>query len=898
MDKLNRILKGRGDNHILPFLWIHGEEAEALRAEIRRIYDSGIRALCVEARPHRDFNGPKWFEDLGVILETCKELGMEMWLLDDSHFPTGFANGEVKKHHPELQKKYLCLKTFDFVGPIRGSGAILSYVFKSPSDRVLGIFLQKRTGFEEIDVSHSIDVTDRLRWLDDFNTGLPCQDVMGNPMPGVQGQTARVDFDLPEGEWSLNVLTVSFKGGEKETEGYLNPIDPAATQILLDTVYQPVYDHFREDFGKTFRGFFSDEPRFGNIHGAENASVGRNSAMVLPWREDLPELLARELTGTALEGLDAAALRPYLPLLFIGSTEEAHILRYAYMDLVSRLYSENFDGVLAKWCHDHGVERIGHVIEDNMAVARLGYGPGHYFRSMRHADMAGIDVVIHQLTPGFEGGMFKGFHSPGWDGEYFTHVLGKLGGSFAHLDPKKKGRCMCELFGAYGWAEGNRLGKWLADYMLVRGVNQLVPHAFNPKAFPDGDCPPHFYAQGYNPQYPEFKLLMDYCNRLCGLLSGGTARMNTAVLFHAEAEWSGDYMSVQKPAAALARKLIDFDIVPADFLYDAVCRDGTLPSAAQSADAIFQIHTAYFKALVVPYAQALPEKLLRKLLSLAQAGVKLCFTEALPERSSEGIDVEVLLRELSRQATVLPLERLAQALIDDGIPELRPDGDCPFLRSYHYSQEDKELYFFVNEHPGSRVRTRITGAAAGFACVYDPFENRLLSEPDPFALDLPPYGSKLVVVSREALTETAKAPVERIPMKDLHKCTVQTASVQDRCQVWSEPIKLDEPVYLSSLPGYETFSGRVRYKFRFYAYGEACTLRLEGVREAASVTLNRKKIGVRICPDYAFELQLREGWNTLTVELNSTLGRAMNDYMSQYLPVEPVGLSGAWLELS
>lgn len=56
---------------------------------------------------------------------------------------------------------------------------------------------------------------------------------------------------------------------------------------------------------------------------------------------------------------------------------------------------------------------------------------------------------------------------------------------------------MCELFGAYGWSEGNRLCKWLADYMLVRGVNHFVPHAFDAAPFPDADCPPHFYAHGH-----------------------------------------------------------------------------------------------------------------------------------------------------------------------------------------------------------------------------------------------------------------------------------------------------------------------------------------------------------------------------------------------------------------
>ena len=28
-----------------------------------KIYEYGIRSLCVEARPHGDFNGPGWFRD-------------------------------------------------------------------------------------------------------------------------------------------------------------------------------------------------------------------------------------------------------------------------------------------------------------------------------------------------------------------------------------------------------------------------------------------------------------------------------------------------------------------------------------------------------------------------------------------------------------------------------------------------------------------------------------------------------------------------------------------------------------------------------------------------------------------------------------------------------------------
>ena len=101
--------------------------------------------------------------------------------------------------------------------------------------------------------------------------------------------------------------------------------------------------------------------------------------------------------------------------------------------------------------------------------------------------MAGVDIVINQLVPGMD----RGLHSYGrgvWDLEFYNYVLPKLGSSAAHLDPKKQGRCMAEVFGAFGWHEGLREMKWIADYFLVRGVNWFVPHAFSMAAFPDWDC--------------------------------------------------------------------------------------------------------------------------------------------------------------------------------------------------------------------------------------------------------------------------------------------------------------------------------------------------------------------------------------------------------------------------
>src|SRR5699024_11653523 len=109
----------------------------------------------------------------------------------------------------------------------------------------------------------------------------------------------------------------------------------------------------------------------------------------------------------------------------------------------------------------------------------------------RGQHMAGIDVVLNQLLPEKDYGI----------GSFYHYALAQLAASAAHQNERMAGRAMCELFGAFGWSEGLTLMKWMADHMLVNGINWFVPHAFTEKAFPDPDCPPHFYAHGMNPQY-------------------------------------------------------------------------------------------------------------------------------------------------------------------------------------------------------------------------------------------------------------------------------------------------------------------------------------------------------------------------------------------------------------
>ena len=230
-----------------------------------------------------------------------------------------------------------------------------------------------------------------------------------------------------------------------------------------------------------------------------------------------------------------------LARLWYDFEDNSHIkARECFMNIISKRASDAFGKRIGDWCQSHGVMYIGHVIEDNGAHRSTGYGLGHFFRSVEGQHMSGVDIVLHQLMPGLTEVSSAGSTSyREMDNKLYHYVLGKLASSSAHIDPKKQGRAMCELFGAFGWAEDTGFMKYLIDHFMLRGINYYVPHAFSPKK-DDTDCPPNFYNTGKNPQFKYFGMLMDYINRMCALTDGATHIPTAAVIYDAEASWSID----------------------------------------------------------------------------------------------------------------------------------------------------------------------------------------------------------------------------------------------------------------------------------------------------------------------------------------------------------------------
>ncbi len=879
--RLRDVLEGKGENYILPFFWQHGDSRERLEEGMDKIFACGIRAVCVESRPHPDFVGEGWWRDMDIIMEKAKELGMRVWVLDDAHFPSGYCNGRIGSDSL-YRKKYLTRYSVDVIGPMQDTSFLVKL---EENEHFVGAVAAKRDRNNKQFMGDVLDISDRRRG--DF-----------------------LEWDVPEGFWCVTIIKITDKGTGRP--GYINSIDRDSVRFFLDTVYEPHYERYKEEFGKTFAGFFSDEPEIGNTCGeyGHNACIGQPT-MNLPWSDHLEGML-RERWGDEF-CINLMALWQTLDTVDGGKNKTGE-LRAEFMDYVTQLYGANFCGQIGEWCRVHGVEYIGHVIEDGGSHARLGLGTGHYFRALWGQDMAGIDVVLQQIRPQLDDTAFyriggKEFYY----GEFYHYGLAKMGTSLGHIDPKKKGRTICEIFGAYGWTEGVKFMKWLTDHMLVRGVNYYVPHAFTMKDFPDPDCPPHFYARGMNPQYPYFQKLMQYLNRVCHLISGGVHRSCVAVLYTAELEWMDrTVMQFESVGRILAQNQVDYEVLPVDILVALCPNGGKLPFGAPVYDEDAYVGREEASALILPECKCIPRKLATWCQQTIKNGFPIVSIHSLPKILEENGDLN---EWEAYQPDVVELDALGSRM--NTAAEIHLSSFEPYLRYYHYVHKDGEYYLFFNESVTETVDTTVLLPVDSGTCIieYDAWQNCLKSvdligevsgETDREAhtgrgigLSLSPYEMKIICVgsgmarSNEA-DKTIFKEEKHISLDRPWKLSLKKAG-EDRFIYERDLFLLKNITSSGFLPD---FSGTMKYETTVDLSWNADTLMgildLGRVYETAEVWVNGLCVGCRITPPYRFEIGnvWKKGKNTITVVVTNTLVHQQKDPMSVTMPVEPSGLLG------
>ena len=505
-----------------------------------------------------------------------------------------------------------------------------------------------------------------------------------------------------------------------------------------------------------------------------------------------------------------------LPCLFYDGLESYRDLRLNYMDAVSRLVRDNYNGQVYAFCREKGIRYFGHVLEDEGVHTRLGCGAAHYFRQQCYQDESGIDVIAGQVLPGRDQAI-SWYGVPNADGEFYHYGLAKLASSEAHINPLKHGECIAECYAMYG-QQGFRDRKFLMDHLFVNGVNRLL-------------YMPEFFAGESDRCYAK---LTNYADRMCALLRSSKPVIQTAILYHAEAEWrEGEQaQKFQRPAAVLARNQISYDIIPADVFTEPERYRVDLSSG-------LSVNGNRYEALIIPGCSAIPDAV-KHFVDITS--LPIFFSSRAPE---------------GYEAT--PLERLADAVRTCLEPNLSIEGEHrEWLRVSRLEQDGRRLYLLHNEAPNDDINLIVTVPGAKHLTIQDPMETLLL-EPDQ---ELTDAGVRACFTLRRyelaiLCVDEAESGVHMI--RQAHQNALQAEYPDD----------------------YKQFDwyGTIRYETTLSVNGQAPSfLDLGNVSDVAEVFVNDQSVGMRLASPYLFDLRgtLKSGVNRITVKVTASAGNRKN----------------------
>lgn len=534
-----------------PLFWMHGDETPAqLTGELAKVVEGGNGIFTTEPRPHKDWLGEGWYRDLGICLDFARSNNLHTIIYDDWWWPSQMMGGRVP---PEYGSKRLEAESTPVEGP---------KTFSAPgyASNLVAVVAGRVAEGEAIDPASLVDLTASVR-------------------DGV------LTWSAPAGSWRVMKFTWRFNGTRGGQQKYISVdgADEACTDWFIRTVYQPHYDRFKADFGKTIVGYFYDEPETQGDWGSAMRKVA------------------------AERKLDLAPLLVGYKFKLAGDAQTAAF--YGYLDLFADAWGRTMYGGMSRWCREHGVYSMGHFMEHNGCFYDRNMSGGNLMQLQRYSDMGGIDLVCDQLYPGERK-----------DGLY---QMPKIASSISHTCGKADDIAFCEIYGGYGQKVTYPQMKWLADWHHVRGVNYLIPHSFNPRAPFDRDYPPYFYNGGFEPRWPLYRVWADYTSRLATMLTGGRHVAPVAFLQIGQSLHVGKAVRPEAFTTSLQDALFDCDWL----LYDVWEND------AKIAGREIRLQKESYRVLVLPCAEVIPYPTLLKAKQFFDAGGVVVAYGMLPSKS-------------------------------------------------------------------------------------------------------------------------------------------------------------------------------------------------------------------------------------------------------------------------
>ena len=651
-----------------------------------------------------EYLGKEWFELINACADECEQLGLEAWLYDEDRWPSGTAGG-MATEDPAYRMKALQLTLVEpaqFVWP--------------EAQKVAGAFLA------DINELHL-----KCYWMLEYGAAISA------------GQAGMVLLFTVE-----NTIEHSFYNGAT----YLDTLNRKATEHFLESTHEKYRERCGERLGKSIKGIFTDEPHHGLVfcHTDECRTAGWNPDWSVPYTAALFERFEQ------LWGYD---LRPRLPELFlkpIGKTVSQ--VKWHYMELLQRLFLENWAQPCQEWCHKNHMILTGHVLHEDSLVAQA-VPCGSLMRYYEYLDYPGVDLLCNN-------------NRSYWVAKQLQSAARQLG----------KKWLLSELYGCTGWqfdfASHKETGFWQALFGINLRCHHLSWVTMAGEAKRDYPASISFQS-GW---YPEYKTVEDYFSRLHVVLQQGEPVCDVLIVNPVESVWAQIYpgwaqwLGAKDPGLrALEQKYEDvfhwLAGAQVDFDYgdeDHIRRLGAVETVA--GEPVLRLGQCRYRVVVVGAMATMRSSTLALLEEFQEAGGKVIFigeapahVDALPSDKPTALAAKAVQVAHSSPAVIAAVKGASRTPVAIACEtssifcQVRRDGEHLYIVAINTSREEGCKGVRFSARTAGSVQEWDCDGGARFAQPASVEDGALVWE-----VDFPPLGTRVFVVSPESSQGLAPRP--------------------------------------------------------------------------------------------------------------------------------------------
>ena len=325
----------------MPFWHINGElTTEGIRQQMKDAKElggfSGISVLPLapkkNGRPGTTpkFLSPDYLKRFQDVLDTAKDLDMEVILYDDNDFPSGMAGGKIGELFPQHTMKRLDKVEKTLKGPAK-------FTEKMPDGKILSAVAMNEQTLKRIELSQYIN-KDTITW------------------------------EVPKGTWKIMYFPM-VKDSHHKAFPVVDYLDTTAVREMIRMTYDVYKVNFASYFGNTIKTTFFDDVGF--------------------WKH--PRTWTGKF-NEKFEEINGYDPKPWYPALWYDIGPETEAVRHAFFNTRAELLAEGFPKLVGEWTKKHGLKDTGHP-PGNYDPTPIDMN-GDIFKFFRHTAMPLTDAII------------------------------------------------------------------------------------------------------------------------------------------------------------------------------------------------------------------------------------------------------------------------------------------------------------------------------------------------------------------------------------------------------------------------------------------------------------------------------------------------------------------------